>query len=239
MGGIGRWELLLGISLALGMLLAAGCYAPETGTPDLSSPQSTIKATEEAPPETAEEELARLKKTLQNFVREQDNEVNRVTYHAMGGDFDDLLKDEAYDSMRLLGKSKGWAVCLWREGLTDDGGSPLRFMGKYAAALNAYYMFDGFGVYLIKGDEVITLSDACSYCDYIDLGEDIPLSDTRGYGDFAYRDQVIRLFDEYGYDYFIDPEEVYLMLPEDTQWGLNEDHPLKDHYYDRLLFVNC
>lgn len=155
------WKCFIVAVLAAGLLLAAGCSAPENGTPGASMPTSgTESKSEDVPYKATEAELIQLKKTLQNFVKGLDDKTYSMIYQARGGNFADLKNDAAYDSLQVLGKSNGWTICLWRESLTVEHEDVL-FMGKYAVEVHEFYYPYEHGIYVIQGDEVISLPTAC------------------------------------------------------------------------------
>lgn len=156
-----KWKPFFLAILAAGFLLATGCYAPESGIPGSSLPTNgTESQSEDVQYEATEEELTQLKRTLQSHIKEQGDEAGFMIYKARGGNYADLMKDEAYDSLQVLGKSNGWTICLWRESLTVEKADVL-FMGKYAVEIDKFYYPYEYGVYVIKGDEVLSLQTAC------------------------------------------------------------------------------
>ena len=156
-----RWKQLMVTALVAVNLLAAGCYAPEDRIADSSLPTNgTESKSEGVQYEATEEELTQLKKTLQNHIKEQGDEASFMIYKARGGDYADLMKDEAYDSLQVLGKSNGWTICLWRESLTVENADVL-YMGKYAVEIDKLYYPYMYGIYVMKGDEVLSLQTAC------------------------------------------------------------------------------
>lgn len=154
------WKRMLGVLLAAGILLTAGCYAKEEGDEPSTGPESAAGREADVPYEATEEELAQLRKTLQNYIKGLGDEPYSWIYQPRGGDFADLKEDAAYDSLQVLGKSNDWTICLWREGLTVEHEDVL-FMGKYAAMVYEFYFPYPLAVYVIKGDEVRYLQPAC------------------------------------------------------------------------------
>lgn len=156
-------RLLLGLLLTAGILLVCGCSAESAVTDSPASSSELFSANGEACPE----DLSKLRQSLQKYVKTADEEVYRSWW---GGDLDKLTEDASFDSLKLLGKSNGWSICLWKEGPVEifpNAEEPVivpsrtTVFGDYVVAdrKESYYP-SSVGIYFIKDDEVWILEDA-------------------------------------------------------------------------------